>query len=131
MASDLRSSRQQAEDGLYDGFQNSIALDDAFVSLIDHPKVFPVVIQLLGVDLRVLTSHLIYKQPDSPETPGTHRRWGLCRDYAIAMDDRGTPRQSGAVRQVRLLPRRSQRAIDGGGGDPLSPGETADPRWRS
>ena len=77
MASGLRSSRQQAEDGLYDGFQNSIALDDAFVPLIDHPKVFPVVVQLLGADLRVLTSHLIYKQPDPPETPGTHRRWGL------------------------------------------------------
>ncbi len=89
LASELRTGRQQAEDGLYDGFRNTIALDDAFIPLIDNPGILPVVIQLLGASLQVMTSHLIYKQPDPPGTPDTHRRPGWHRDYAMAMDDMG------------------------------------------
>ena len=89
LASDLRTGRQQAEDGLYDGFRNSITLDDAFIPLIDHPRIVPTVIQLLGADLQVMTSHLIYKKPDPSGTPKTHRRPGWHRDYAMAMNDMG------------------------------------------
>lgn len=89
LGSDMRTGRQQAPDGLYDGFRNSITLDDAFIPLIDQPKILPIVIQLLGASLQVMTSHLIYKQPDPEGTPDNHRRPGWHRDYAMAMDDMG------------------------------------------
>ena len=44
LGSDMRTGRQQAPDGLYDGFRNSITLDDAFIPLIDQPKILPIVI---------------------------------------------------------------------------------------
>ncbi|HJP31716.1 MAG TPA: phytanoyl-CoA dioxygenase family protein [Candidatus Latescibacteria bacterium] len=89
LASDLRTGRQQAPDRLYDGFRNTIALDDAFVPLIDHATILPTVVQLLGADLQVMTSHLIHRQPDPPDTPPGQRRPGWHRDYAMAMDDMG------------------------------------------
>lgn len=82
LASDLRTGRQQAEDGLYDGFRNSITLDDAFIPLIDHPAILSTVIQLLGADLQVMTSHLIYKKPRSigntGDAPTAGMASGLC-----------------------------------------------------
>lgn len=89
LASDLRTGRQQAPDGRSDGFRNAIALDDAFVPLIDHQRILPTVVQLLGADLQIMTSHLIHKQPDPADTPVTHRRPGWHRDYAMAMGDMG------------------------------------------
>ncbi len=89
LAGDLRTGRQQAADGQYDGFRNTIALDDAFIPLIDHPRILPTVVQLLGADLHVMTSHLIHKRPDPAATPATHRLPGWHRDYAMAMGDMG------------------------------------------
>ncbi|MEC8933039.1 MAG: phytanoyl-CoA dioxygenase family protein [Candidatus Latescibacterota bacterium] len=89
VASDLRTGRQMAGDGRYDGFRNTIALDPAFADLIDHRTILPAVVQLLGADLQVMTSHLIYKQPDPPELPDSTRLPGWHRDYAIAMRTMG------------------------------------------
>ncbi len=89
LASDLRTGRQQATHGRTDGFRNTIALDDNFIPLIDHPRILPTVVQLLGADLQIMTSHLIHKRPDPPGTPMTHRSPGWHRDYAMAMDDMG------------------------------------------
>ena len=89
LASDLKTNRQTAAGGLYDGFRNSITLDDAFIPLIDHPTILPTVAQLLGADLHIMTSHLIYKQPDPPDAPDTHRMPGWHRDYALATNDLG------------------------------------------
>lgn len=89
IASDLRTGRQQAADGRYDGFRNTIALHDDFIPLIDHPKILPTVVQLLGADLHIMTSHLIHKHPDPPDTPATQRLPGWHRDYAMAMGDMG------------------------------------------
>ena len=66
LASDLRTGRQQATHGRTDGFRNTIALDDNFIPLIDHPRILPTVVQLLGADLQIMTSHLIHKRPDPP-----------------------------------------------------------------
>ena len=52
LASDLRTGRQQAAHGRTDGFRNTIALDDAFIPLIDHPQILPTVVQLLGAPIR-------------------------------------------------------------------------------
>lgn len=97
IASDLRTGRQSTPDGRNDGFRNSIALDDAFLELIDHPVMLPAVVQLLGADLQIMTSHLIHKRPDPPDLPDTARLPGWHRDYQIAM------RTMGHVAIPRLL----------------------------
>ena len=97
VASDLRTGRQQASDGRYDGFRNTIALGSHFTDLIDPPVILPAVVQLLGADLHVMTSHLIHKRPDPPELPDTSRLPGWHRDYAIAM------RTLGHLAMPRLL----------------------------
>lgn len=89
MASDDQIMRQSRHDGRYDGFRNCVVKDDSFIDLIDHPTILPLVIQLLGVDLHLMTSHLIYKQPDPPGTPVTHRDPGWHRDYYSATNDLG------------------------------------------
>ena len=85
IASDIQPSRQSNPTGLYDGFRNSIALDDAYIPLMTHPKILPLVIHLLGSNLQLMTSHLIYKYPNPPGTPEHHRAPGWHRDYLQAM----------------------------------------------
>ena len=85
IASDIQTSRQSNPTGLYDGFRNSIALDDAYIPLMTHPTILPLVIHLLGSNLQLMTSHLIYKYPNPPDTPEHHRAPGWHRDYLQAM----------------------------------------------
>ena len=80
IASPLQESRQTIADGLYDGFRNCVALDDAYIPLLTHPKVTPLVVQLMGPNLHLFTSHLIYRQPDPVGTPTTKRLPGWHRD---------------------------------------------------
>ena len=89
IASDIQTSRQSNPTGLYDGFRNSIALDDAYIPLMTHPKILPLVIHLLGSNLQLMTSHLIYKYPNPPGTAEHHRAPGWHRDYLQAMMARG------------------------------------------
>jgi len=92
VGSDRIENRQQRADGLYDGFRNCVILDDAFIPLITHPTILPLVIQLLGANLHLMTSHLIHKHPDPPGTPPTHRSPGWHRDYYQATNDLGHAR---------------------------------------
>ena len=85
IASDHQVGRQSRADGRYDGFRNSVTLDDAYIPLMTHPLILPLVVHLLGSNLQLMTSHLIYKQPDPPGTPITHRDPGWHRDYLQAM----------------------------------------------
>ena len=48
--SDLTENRQRLGKS-YDGFRNVVTLDDAFISLMDHPKILPAVVRLLGANL--------------------------------------------------------------------------------
>ena len=89
VGSDLRTNRQTTANGLYDGFRNAISLDPAFAGLIDHERILPTVVQLLGANLHVMTSHLIVKKPDLEDAPLTTRQPGWHRDYAQAMHDMG------------------------------------------
>lgn len=89
IASDHKVNRQRRFDGRYDGFRNAVTLDDAYIPLLTHPTILPIVVQLLGANLQLMTSHLIYKQPDPPNTPTTHRDPGWHRDYLQAMNDLG------------------------------------------
>ncbi len=89
IASDRKLNRQRTPNGLYDGFRNSITMEDAYLPLMTHPIILPIVVQLLGANLHLMTSHLIYKHPDPAGTPPTHRTPGWHRDYAQAMNDLG------------------------------------------
>ena len=71
MASDRRENRQLSHNELYDSFRNCIAIDDAFIPLLTHPKILSAVVQLLGAHIQLMTSHLIYKHLDPPGTPDT------------------------------------------------------------
>ena len=83
--SDIETNRQSNPTGLYDGFRNTITLDNAYIPLLTHPKILPLVIHLLGSNLQLITSHLIYKYPNPPDTPASHRAPGWHRDYMQAM----------------------------------------------
>ena len=89
MASDRRENRQQNSNNLYDSFRNCISIDDAFIPLLTNETILPIVVQLLGAHLQLMTSHLIYKHPDPPGTPDTARRPGWHRDYAMATKTHG------------------------------------------
>ena len=90
--SDRRDNRQQSNGGLYDGFRNCISMDPAFVDLLMHPKTFPIVVQLLGPNINLLTSHLIYRHPDPEDTPLSRRLPGWHRDHYASMADLGHAR---------------------------------------
>jgi hypothetical protein len=51
--SDLQTHRQVNRTGLYDGFRNTVSLDDAFIPLITQPKILPLVVHLLGSNLQL------------------------------------------------------------------------------
>jgi ectoine hydroxylase-related dioxygenase (phytanoyl-CoA dioxygenase family) len=89
IGSDLQEGRQRGPDGLYDGFRNCIALDDAYLPLLTHSKVIPLVVQIMGPNLWLFTSHLIYKNPDPEGTPVTKREPGWHRDIAGVDSDLG------------------------------------------
>ena len=89
IASDSQANRQPNRDGYSDGFRNCVTLDDAFIPLITHPKMLPLVIHLLGANLQLMTSHLIYRYPQPQDDPDVQRKRGWHRDYAQAMNDLG------------------------------------------
>lgn len=89
IASDRKANRQRSHGGLYDGFRNVVSMDDRFLPLLTHSAVFSIVAQLLGPNLGLLTSHLIYRHPDPPGSPPTGRMPGWHRDHFVSMRDLG------------------------------------------
>lgn len=88
ISTDERHNRYQTSD-YYDGFRNCIMMDDAFVPLLTNSTTLPLVIQLLGSNLQLSTSHLIYRHPDPPGTPDSIRRPGWHRDGGRTQRDLG------------------------------------------
>jgi len=88
MDSDLTESRQ-TNSATYDSFRNAIALDDAFLELLMQPTTVPLVAQLFGPHIHLCTSHLIYKRPNTPDTPPTFRQPKWHRDVAHTPHDLG------------------------------------------
>ncbi|MCY3781673.1 MAG: phytanoyl-CoA dioxygenase family protein [Chloroflexi bacterium] len=88
IATDERLNRYATSE-YYDGFRNCITMDDAFVPLLTNGITLPLVIQLLGSNLQLSTSHLIYRHPDPPGTPETIRRPGWHRDGGRTQLDLG------------------------------------------
>ncbi len=89
LSSDDQMHRQTMKSGRYDSFRNCVSKHPVFQQLIDHPVILPTVVQLLGADLHMVTSHLIYKDPEPTGTPPTFREPGWHRDYFQAMQDMG------------------------------------------
>ncbi len=89
IAKEDRFNRFQTNGGLYDGYRNCITIDDAFIPLLTNGITLPLVIQLLGSNLQLSTSHLIYRYPDPPGTPDTVRRPGWHRDNGRTQLDLG------------------------------------------
>ena len=90
--SDERTNRQQTNDGLYDGFRNCFSMDPTFMPLLTHPVTFPLVVQLLGPHINLMTSHLIYRHTDPKDAPLTWRLPGWHRDHYTSMRDLGHAR---------------------------------------
>lgn len=88
IASDATESRQKMS-GTYDGFRNCIGMDEAFLPLLTHPNTMPLIAQLLGPNLHLVTSHLIYKMPNPAGTPSTLRQPNWHRDIAGTPEDLG------------------------------------------
>ncbi len=91
IATDARFNRHRTSE-YYDGFRNCIVMDDAFIPLLTNEITLPLVIQLLGSNLQLSTSHLIYRHPDPAGTPDTVRRPGWHRDGGRIMRDLGEAR---------------------------------------
>jgi ectoine hydroxylase-related dioxygenase (phytanoyl-CoA dioxygenase family) len=88
IATDERLNRYQTSE-FYDGFRNCITMDDTFVPLLTNDVTLPLVIQLLGSNLQLSTSHLIYRYPDPPGTSESIRRPGWHRDGGRTQLDLG------------------------------------------
>lgn len=56
--------------GPYDAFQwrNVVALHPVFRKLLDHPKLLPLVVDVIGYNIQLRTSHLDVRPPMAPET---------------------------------------------------------------
>ena len=91
IATDERFNRYQTSE-FYDGFRNCITMDDAFIPLLTNEVTLPIVIQLLGSNVQLSTSHLIHRHPDPPGTPDTMRRPGWHRDGGGISRDLGEDR---------------------------------------
>lgn len=89
IASESRVNRQEDLPGVYDGFRNVVSLDPVFTDLITHPSTLPLVVQLLGANLQVTTTHMIYRYPDASGTPATFRIPGWHRDNGRTRADLG------------------------------------------
>ncbi|MCY4070660.1 MAG: phytanoyl-CoA dioxygenase family protein [Chloroflexi bacterium] len=89
IASKERLNRYTIHGGIYDGYRNCVTMDDAFVPLLTNEVALPLVIQLLGSNLQLSTSHLIYRHPDPPGTPDSARKPGWHRDNGRTQLDLG------------------------------------------
>ncbi len=89
IASEQRLNRYTTHGGIYDGYRNCVTLDEAFIPLLTNEVALPLVIQLLGSNLQLSTSHLIYRHPDPPGTPDSSRKPGWHRDNGRTQIDLG------------------------------------------
>lgn len=89
LASTLTTGRDRGADGK-DGFRGCMALDYAFLPLLDNPTVLPTTVALLSPNLHLLSAHLIALPSLPPGTPRSIRtpaRPGWHRDmYGVTAD---------------------------------------------
>jgi len=87
LASDRSRDRQTLNDGRSDGFRDLLAIDQRFLPLLTWPRSFPLVVQLMGPQIQLHTSNLIWRRPDPPGTDTRRRVPGWHRDiYNVVRD---------------------------------------------
>lgn len=77
-------------------YRGIINLDEAFMELLAPPKVFPLVVKIMGANLHLMSSNLIYQRPNQPP-PVEGTRGGWHRDIVGPSIDIGyaaTPRMA-------------------------------------
>lgn len=93
-AADEVEARKRAERNLGPNdtleVRNAIVEHDAFWELLDYAETFPLVLDLMGGDIQLSTSHLIVRPPVPGDTPATFKAIGWHADapQAIAYDNR-------------------------------------------
>ncbi len=70
--------------------RNCLVRDDGFLDLLDWPATFPLVVDLLGWNLQLATSHLTVLPPAAPGTERT-RRGGWHRDGGTSATEMAEP----------------------------------------
>jgi ectoine hydroxylase-related dioxygenase (phytanoyl-CoA dioxygenase family) len=70
--------------------RNVIIEHEAFWELLDYEKTFPLVLDLMGGDIQLSTSHLIVRPPVPGDTPATFKaiNWHADAPHGIAYDNR-------------------------------------------
>lgn len=84
-----RTDNRQTMSGNYDSFRNCVSMDDAFLNMLMHENTVPLIVQLFGPNIHLVTSHLIYKHPNEKGTPRNFRQPGWHRDVADTPHDLG------------------------------------------
>jgi ectoine hydroxylase-related dioxygenase (phytanoyl-CoA dioxygenase family) len=84
----------EAQEGLNDrGFwqkRNCLPCDDLFLELLDWPTTVPLVAQLLGHNIQLITSHLVVRPPSERGAGAADLTNGWHRDGGTAPSDLGT-----------------------------------------
>jgi len=87
-------ARKRAERGLGPNdtleVRNAIVEHETFFELLDYPDTFPLVLDLMGGDIQLSTSHLIVRPPVPGDTPKTFKAIGWHSDapQVVAYDGR-------------------------------------------
>ncbi|MBW3622957.1 MAG: phytanoyl-CoA dioxygenase family protein [Armatimonadetes bacterium] len=71
--------------------RNCIVEDDAFFDLLTYPKTFPLVVDLLGWNIKLITSHLIVRAPSPPDADEHWKGEGWHRDGGGSSSDMTEP----------------------------------------
>ena len=71
--------------------RNCIVHDDAFMELLTWPQTFPLVVDLLGWNIKLITSHLIVREPSPPDADAFWKGEGWHRDGGGSSTDMTEP----------------------------------------
>jgi ectoine hydroxylase-related dioxygenase (phytanoyl-CoA dioxygenase family) len=71
--------------------RNCIVHDDQFMDLLTYPKTFPLVADLLGWNIKLITSHLIVRAPSPPDADEFWKGEGWHRDGGGSATDMAEP----------------------------------------
>ena len=74
-----RTKQELGPHGLMKKFR-TIAEDDLLLELLDNPKVFPLLWDILGWNIQLYISHLIVYPPEGPDVPRTQKGAGWHQD---------------------------------------------------
>src|SRR5688572_484130 len=67
--------------------RNTLVEHEAFWELLDFPGTFPLVLDLMGGDIQLSTSHLIVRPPVPGDTPKTYKAIGWHADAPEAFSE--------------------------------------------